>query len=60
MRERFITTWRRTDNPLEWDHHVSDALRDVEEVVANLKKRGVHQYHTFRLGDQVASLSSNY
>ena len=60
MEQRYITAWRRTDDILKWDHHVSENKRDLEEVIKNITKQGVHQYITFELGDKVLEFSSTY
>lgn len=58
---RLITTWRKTGaKVLEWDHHVSETAEEAERVVENIKKQGVHQFHTFKLGAQLPALSSEY
>lgn len=60
MNDRFITTWRKTDKVLEWDHYVSETEKDATRVVDNIKAQGVHQFHTFKLGEQIPALSSEY
>lgn len=55
---RFITIFR-DPRLAEWDHHVSFCLRDAEETVANLIKRGVTLYSTAPLGDTMVELSDH-
>lgn len=58
---RYITTWRKpAPDTFDWDHCTCGSLDETERLVANLKKLGVHQYHTFTLGDQLPELSSDY
>ena len=58
--KRYITTWRKPDDILEWDHFVSDSVRELETVIANIKKRGVKQFYTYPIGDVVDEYSSEY
>jgi hypothetical protein len=60
--QRYITVWRKAtpDNVLDWDHYVSFDLDDVATVVENIKKQGVHQYHTYPIGDVIPEYSSEY
>lgn len=60
MSERYITMWRKTDDVLDWDFHVSESRADAEQVVRNITRQGVHQYSTRQLGDKVEDLSSAY
>lgn len=60
MSVRYITTWRKPDKPLEWDHYVSEDALEAERAVANLKERSVIQFHTYELGSQVQKLSSEF
>ncbi len=62
MGKRYITTWRKPppENILEWNHHVSEDIEEAKRVVENIKKTGVHQYHTYELGDMLPDLSSTY
>ena len=58
---RYITTWRKPPpNVLDWSHHASEDEWEAAQVVANLKAQGVHQFHTFRLGEMLPKLSSEY
>ena len=58
---RYITTWRKpAPNVLDWGHHTSEDIEEVERLVDNLLDRGVHQYRTYELGGSVARLSSTY
>jgi hypothetical protein len=59
-RQRFITTWRKPDAVLDWDHYVSEDRAEVEQVVANIRKQGAIQYHTFPIGDKLPDLSSEF
>jgi hypothetical protein len=43
---------------LEWDHHVSEDERELENVIRNIKDQGVRQYNTFVLGDLVREHST--
>jgi hypothetical protein len=60
--QRYITLWRKAppNSVLEWDFYPSDSLDEVEKLVANIKKQGVHQYHTYPIGDMIAEHSSEY
>lgn len=61
QRERYITTWRKTgEHVLDWDHHVSDSEEEVEKVIKNITAQGVHQYHTWKLGEFQKDRSSAY
>ena len=61
MAQRYVTTWRKpAPDQLDWDHHVSDSIEEVEKVIANIKQRGVHQYHTWPIGELVTEHSSEY
>lgn len=57
---RLITTWRKREAPLDWDHYVSEDWREAEQVVSNLKAQGIVQFHTYPLGDLIAELSSEF
>ena len=47
----WITNWRKPPpDILEWDHYVSHSEREVKELLANLKRQGVKQFHTWPLG----------
>lgn len=59
--QRYITTWRKPgEKILEWDHYVSESIEEAATVVENIKKQGVHQYHTYPIGDMIAEHSSEY
>ena len=60
VRQRYITTWRKRDQVLEWDHYVSEDVTELASVVRNLTSQGVKQYNTFPIGDRVADMSSEY
>lgn len=61
MSDRYITTWRKpAPDQIDWDFHVSDSLEEVNKVVENILKQGVHQYHTWPIGEMVTELSSEY
>ena len=56
--ERYVTFWRKLgEECLDWGHHVSFSFADAEQVVANLKKRGIREYHTAPLGEGIPELS---
>ena len=61
-RQRFVTLFRKAppENNLDWDHHVSDNPAELEQVLKNILKAGVHQYHTYPIGDMIADKSSEY
>ena len=61
-RQRYITTWRKRppESVLDWDHYVSEDDAELEGVIKNLKAQGVKQWNTFRLGERVASQSSEH
>ena len=58
MTDRFITTWRDTNNPLQWDFYVSESEWELDQAVSNLKDRGVTQFTTHRLGDKMEQYST--
>lgn len=59
--QRYVVTWRKTgEDVLDWGHTVTDNRSDTERVVARLIEQGVHQYHTYPIGEMVAELSSAY
>ena len=60
MRARFIVVWRKPppEHVLEWSHHPCFDLDEVEQVVKNITAQGVHQYHTFPLGQMIPEFSS--
>ena len=61
QRQRYITTWRKpTPDFLEFEHFFSESLSEAEAVVANIKKQGVRQFGTYKLGDLVLDLTSEY
>jgi hypothetical protein len=61
MSQRYVTTWRKpAPDQFDWNHHVSDSIEEVEKVIANIKQRGVHQYHTWPIGELVTEHSSEY
>jgi len=58
---RFITTWRKTEQVLEWDYHISQDLAEAERVVENIKQRGVIQFYTYPIGDApIANLTCDF
>ena len=61
MTDKYITVWRKAPpNSFDWDFHVSFNIEDARTVVANIKKEGVHQFHTYKIGDQLPELSSEH
>lgn len=60
MAQRYITVWRKRDNPLDWDHYTSEDEREAAIVIDNIKSIGVHQYRTYPIGDKVDRFSSAY
>lgn len=61
MAQRYVTTWRKpAPDQFDWDFYVSDSLEQATKVVANILEEGVHQYHTWPIGEMVTDLSSEY
>lgn len=62
MSHRYIVLWRKAEEGkmLEWDFHTCESRDEVDEVVGNLKRRGVHQYATYELGAKLPDCSSAY
>jgi len=60
--QRYITCWTKVppSSIFEWDHYVSESLREVEELINNLKKQGVIAFQTYPIGDKIADHSSRY
>lgn len=51
---RFITLFRKPEAPIDWDFHVSEDDREVEQVLINLEKRRVTDISTYELGPKRA------
>ena len=62
MSERFITLWRKPDNPLDWDFYVSDSAHELAQAVDNLKRGDLRGtlFTTYRLGERMAGYSQDY
>lgn len=59
--QRFITTWRKpAPDQFDWDYATSDSVEDLDRLLENIKSRGVHQYHTYPIGDMISEKSSSY
>ena len=59
--QRYITVWRKpAPDVLDWDFHTTEVRSEIPALIANLKGRGVHQYHTYPIGDKIADFSSEY
>ena len=61
MSERFITVWRKPDDPFEWWFHISDSRTEMAQVVDNLLRSwGAKEFTTYRLGERMAGYSQDY
>jgi hypothetical protein len=61
MTPEYITIWRKTgDECLDWDSHTSMDAAEAKRCVDSIQKRGVVQYHTYKIAEKVDELSSAF
>jgi hypothetical protein len=60
---RYFTIWRKTPaegSILDWDFYVSFTSDEATKVVKNLETRGVREYTTYKVEEELPELSRKF
>jgi hypothetical protein len=60
---RYITIWRKPPaegSILDWDFYVSFTSDEATKVVKNLETRGVREYTTYKVEEELPELSRKF
>lgn len=57
---RIIVYRNPPPNILDWSYYIVEPWDDIDYVIFNMKKQGIHQYSTYDLGPRHDNYSSEY